>query len=119
METERALLAETVEFSLRATEDLMEGHMPEPAVRRESNEDDDAALASIPATFCDAFTVSSWEGHVRLSLGEFLGDKLHYRVAVVMPVEDVRELITYLERAVKRASTIGKESTGPIASEST
>jgi len=56
VETERALLAETVEFSLRATEDLMEGHMPEPAVRRESNEDDDAALASIPATFCDAFT---------------------------------------------------------------
>jgi hypothetical protein len=55
---------------------------------------DQEALA-IPAPYVDRFQISSLEGVlVRMSFAEALaaGEKAHYRVAVMMPANDAREL---------------------------
>lgn len=58
-----------------------------------------------PGIYCDTYTVDLWKrpGVVRMTFGEYT-DQDHspfYRVAVVMPKQDVKALIATLTRILK------------------
>ncbi|HYZ41190.1 MAG TPA: hypothetical protein VE687_11280 [Stellaceae bacterium] len=62
-------------------------------------------MASIPATYVDAYTVSWWSGGVRISFAEYLNEERHYRLAVMMSLEDAEHLARTLLSSVEKART--------------
>jgi hypothetical protein len=60
------------------------------------------AAMKIPAFYTDAFRLSLWRGHVRLSFGEGSPKAgTHWRVAVVVEQDEVKELILRLQAALR------------------
>ncbi len=59
--------------------------------------------AALPATFVDSYSTVWGTDSVRISFGEYLFGEWHYRVAVVMPMEDAERLGESLLDIAKRA----------------
>jgi hypothetical protein len=75
---------------------------PNEADQPDSEPDADARNTfDLPALFCDAFFVTSWPGHVRISLGEYF-DRPYYRTAVVLSLDDALELSKALAKTIAR-----------------
>jgi hypothetical protein len=79
-----------------------------PSAGATSSEDEDSRLSresslGLTALYCDAFHLTTWPGHVRISLGEYF-DRAYYRAAVVMPLEDARALAKDLLQVIERES---------------
>jgi hypothetical protein len=55
----------------------------------------------LPSTYIDTYFISTWPGHVRMVFGEGVGDEAFYRLAVVLPLEIVEDLIETLTKMVK------------------
>jgi hypothetical protein len=60
-------------------------------------------MASLPATYVDGYTVSWWSGGIRISFAEYLHRERHYRVAVMMDLDDAEDLAKTLLRSVEKA----------------
>lgn len=54
----------------------------------------------IPARYCDAFWVTSWPGHVRMSFGEYF-ERPYYHTTIVMTADDAEELSKIVSRIVQ------------------
>jgi hypothetical protein len=61
----------------------------------------DEAIARIPATYVDTFTINWWRGNLRITFGEFLYGKKHYRSAIVIPFSDAEVLAAYIRDILK------------------
>jgi hypothetical protein len=59
--------------------------------------------AEIPATFVDTYSIDWSADSVRISFAEYLHRTTHYRVAVVLPMEDAQTLGESLVDIAKRA----------------
>jgi hypothetical protein len=66
--------------------------------------DDEArrAVGDIPATYIDTWHLSTWRGHIRLTLGEYIGGADRFRTAVVMELKDAERLATAVLRMIER-----------------
>jgi len=60
-------------------------------------------IKRLAATYVDAFWVSSWPGHIRLTLGESFADGGNrFHTAVVLPTADAEILANVILRRIKR-----------------
>ncbi len=59
-------------------------------------------VSNLPAIYVDAYFLTWWRGHIRISIGEHLYEKNHFRYAFVMPLEDAEELAKDLLEAIKK-----------------
>ena len=60
------------------------------------------ARASIPAVYVDTWGFSSWRGHIRITLGEQLGDTDKYRYAFLMELPEAERFARHILRIVER-----------------
>lgn len=60
-------------------------------------------MASIPATYVDGYTVSTWSEGVRLSFAEYLNGERHYRLAIMMSLDDAEDFAKTLLNSVTKA----------------
>jgi hypothetical protein len=72
------------------------------------------AVMKIPAFYTDAFRLTLWKGHVRLSFGEGSPKAgIHWRAAVVVEEEEVKELILRLQAAMRDLEKLAATSANP------
>lgn len=60
-------------------------------------------MAAIPATYADSYTVTWWSEGIRISFAEFIAGERHYRMAVMMSLDDAEDLANTLLRSVQKA----------------
>lgn len=78
---------------------------PTAGVPVEDQDDDEEATRkatfAVPAPYCDAYYLTTWPGHIRMSFGEYY-DRPYYRTAVVMSLDDVESFLKSLTKVVER-----------------
>jgi hypothetical protein len=57
----------------------------------------------LPGLYTDAYTLFWWAGRIRIAFAEYLNEEMHYRTAIVMPVEDAESLAKDILDAVEKA----------------
>ena len=62
--------------------------------RRESRGD-------LPAVFIDTWAFSTWQGHVRITLGEEIGNKDVYRSAFLMELNEAEYFANHLLKVIR------------------
>jgi hypothetical protein len=60
-------------------------------------------VAALPATFADSYSIDWGADSVRITFAEYLYRQRHYRVAVVLPMEDAERLGNSLLDIARRA----------------
>lgn len=61
------------------------------------------SVKCLAATYADAFWVSSWPGHIQLTLAEsFANGGNHFHMAVVLPTEDAEILAKMILARIQR-----------------
>jgi hypothetical protein len=69
-----------------------------------------AEISAIPALYLDSWHLYGWRGHIRVTMGEQMGDLDKYRIAFVMETNDVeafaKQLLQMVERRKKKESTV-------------
>lgn len=60
------------------------------------------ARAELPATYIDTWSSLIWEGHIRITLGEWVADNPSYRAAYVMELDDAKRFAEHLLKRVQR-----------------
>ena len=60
------------------------------------------ARAALPAVFIDTWAFLSWRGHVRISLGEEVGESDQYRFAFLMELDQAEQFAHHVLRIVAR-----------------
>jgi hypothetical protein len=60
------------------------------------------ATAVIPSTFIDTWYLSTWNGHIRITFGEQIGDDDYYRAAIVMELKEAEGLATHMIEAIAK-----------------
>ena len=87
---------------------------PEPADETAITPADREAAFSVSATYVDTWLISTWQGHVRIALGEQSrnpgADK--YRFAILMEDRDAENLLRELREALDQ-SKIRYEQSDP------
>lgn len=68
--------------------------------------------AALPAPFIDDWATLTWEGHVRITLGEFLYGNPNYRFALVMDLGSAEEFAEDLLRIVRDRKNKDKQKQG-------
>jgi len=100
----------TSEAIAEFTRQLVASTSSTPSTEREREElRDYEAMSAIPAPFIDSWYLTTWEGHVRIAFGEAL-DKIYYRSAVVMALDDAEKFAGRLLRAVERRKKRDQEA---------
>lgn len=64
-----------------------------------------------PAIFCDAYAVDAWQSNVvRIVFGEYTAPEFlpFFRTAVVMPVEDAKQLVVSLQKAIQEYERVAQ-----------
>jgi hypothetical protein len=62
------------------------------------------AASNVPAFYVDTYWLTVWEGHIRITLGELLGDNERYRTAVVIPWDQALSLSKDIAGLISRSS---------------
>ena len=60
------------------------------------------ARALLPAVYIDTWSTLIWSGHMRITLGEWLGEDPSYRGAFIMELDDAERLARHILRRAQR-----------------
>jgi hypothetical protein len=96
--------------------------MPDKPIEGPVETPDEAAAESrkeargeLPAVFVDTWGFVSWRGHLRITVGEEIGDTDIYRFAFLMELTDAEKFAKHILRVVeKRRSKDGALGLGDV-----
>ncbi len=60
------------------------------------------AAAAVPAVYIDAWLLTTWPGHIRITFGENMRGTATYRNAVVMQSKDAERICKHILRVIEK-----------------
>jgi hypothetical protein len=85
------------------SDDTEEEEGPEDEEKKARRRQRALERAAVPSVYIDDWSVLTWEGHIRIVLGEWLAGQNNYRFAMAMTTEIAEEFAEYiLERVAER-----------------